>query len=661
MSDSNHIICNIQNEDVTNLNNNIEKLTIKKCIINKIYFPPNLKELKISDSEIKHCEFPLNLISLDIRDSNIANIDGITDKLEFMELENVTIKTINHKHYLPTLVLNFNIKVENIYFDSIGNVQLNGLNYNNQDEDIDLNFLPNNTKELYINNTDLSMDSNIPDKLEKLKIEHDQFEYMTFNSLPISLVEIDSIPLVIYDFKKLINLKIYTTLYGTSDILKNLPDGLETLNLSNDMGSSGIYKFYDVSFPNSLKTIEYPYNNDHECDYPIEIFLNINYNNDLSNFLNNVVSLHLGKNYNQEFNYVLPNSLTELSVSCSYKYFNSIVDSNIQHLIINKSSEDIVNFSVENIIYPKKLKKITSSVYIDFDMLPDSIETIIIENVFGDYHFKLTKQLINLRKIKFINSVGFKFNTERINIPFLHNKNIKLINCINYSVNIIQNYNILESFKLSYNNSKFILPIKLEYDDIPVSFEELLKKNQQVVSLDLGMIYNEKLDYLPKSITELKISYRYKYIDSLHNSNIKHLIIDNFGDYNTYFNINPLINFKNLIKLTSYSNIYFDYLPDSIETIIIFNADNNFILGKKLRNLRKIKFINSNGFSFITDIKYVPKLNNYIKTINCTNYSIKIMNDNNELFNINDSITSEVSTVIDEDNYSNIAEEECNI
>lgn len=372
--------------NLLNLSNTIKELTIEYSDIDEIIFPPLLQKLYIISSKIKLDNLPNNLITLNIVDYNdqISICHDNLEELDFTEINDITILSC------PKLK---KIKLEHdTYCDKI------------------LNNLPNNVEIIELHGDFLNL-NNLPSKLKIFRLYEMSYGNKATVKFPISIVEIElNEEINILNLSECINLKIFEYNFCNQQTFKQLPDSVEQLILDN----SYLSKLINIKFPKNIKIFGFNYT-------IYYLSLDHTYNYSLNNLLNNVKHLNIGPNYYQPL--FLPDNVSDLTLSPKYPFFESIFNSNLQNLIINNYGYYDDNHLIS--MFPNKLIKFDTDTDFNFELLPDTIEEIIVRDI---KHFILNTHILkpNLKKITFINifegHINYNFN------------NIECIDCIDFNV-----------------------------------------------------------------------------------------------------------------------------------------------------------------------------------------------------------------------------------
>jgi hypothetical protein len=377
------MIINSYEGELLNLPNTIKTLIIEYSDINIIIYPPELESLYIVGSKIKLNDLPesLNLLSIVKYDDTIDIYHNKLQELYLIEIIDVGI--IN----CPSLK---KISLES-YDDYCDNI---------------LNNLSNSVEIIELNGDFIKL-NNLPSNLKIFRLEENN-DHNGIIYFPISIKEIDlNDEVQILNISNCINLKKFKYNFCNYTLFNELPDSVEELILDN----SYLPKMMNAIIPKNLKYFSY-----NHTIYYMSLYHNCNHN--LNNILDNVKILDVGPNYNQPLN--LPDNINELRINSNYNHFESIVDSNLHSLVINNYTNDT---NTKNIIFPKKLIKLDIDINFNFELLPNTIEELIIRDM---QSFIFIPKIIkpNLKNITFINMLhGYVDN---------HFYNINIIDSIDF-------------------------------------------------------------------------------------------------------------------------------------------------------------------------------------------------------------------------------------
>ncbi|CCU55342.1 leucine rich repeat gene family [Adoxophyes honmai entomopoxvirus 'L'] len=414
-----------------------------------------------------------------------------------------------------------------------------------------LNYIPNNITILHISNLNI-INFNFLSKLNylsELNIFNNKNSNISDIFLPKSLTYLNcaSCDIENYSFiSKLNNLKtliISNNISIDNDFDNNIPENVETLIMEFMYLKN--YKF--IERLENLKRLNISFNHIKNNLHLINLTSNLQYLDDYGTYIENYNFLKKLPNL-IEYRFDLDKNINISNVNLSSQYNLTYLD--LYSCVLN----------VDLLLGHTKLKKIklnfrscSNDIIID---LPVCLENIKIINNHNINNYNFIKELINLKKMKIVNSC--------INNLYMH-KNLETIK--------FENCNSNYAFSFKYFNKLYKLTtLKLGIIN-PFINDCILPNNiQKIIIGDMSMLKN------------------IKYIESI--KNLQCIEINNIY-FNTHIKNDNIINLNNTnikyFKLINCPNVKFIiYLPDTIEIIEYIHKLFDISLWKYYTNLKKI-------------------------------------------------------------------------
>lgn len=255
------------------------------------------------------------------------------------------------------------------------------------------------------------------------------------------------------------NLKLYFSQYKHN--IDNLPESLESLQITDDCKSLGINPKMFQNLPSKLKNLKL-----YSCE-------DVQLNN-------------------------LPNTMENLEICCfsNQQYLLDYLPASLKSLCINLRK---IYKSVQN--YEKKV-----SVEINFNSLPTGLETLKIT---GQYNDELNFLPINLKCL---------------HLPFRYEHEIKNITKSLEELKIPVKYEHLDILNNCINLKKIIIGFTYKEHSKNISNFKLEKIPDSVEEIEFGDDFNQNINYLPKNIKKITFGFNFKHsINFINYDSIEHL------------------------------------------------------------------------------------------------------------------------------------------